>query len=228
MLRTTKGCEKEAFSLRRSRERTVGASPRGRERAALLSRAAEMPRRSPPLSGMKCPASNGEFRWNHGQCFVRPEPNTGSGRFCCAKTQGFEPRPSPPTRRSGRMAPKLRTRNFENAPGHQTKRRRNHEKHRKDDGQDRCPVQEPRLCVPRQRDLRRPCQHLGLRPARRGAEEEHQERLVEEVRAGESLQRRPRRGDPDESPDLGRERPSERLLRSSDGLPRVPRALPRG
>lgn len=29
-------------------------------------------------------------------------------------------------------------------------------------------------------------------------------------------------------PDLGGERPSERLLRSSDGLPRVPRALPRG
>ena len=153
---------------------------------------AEMLRRTPPLPGTKCPASNGEFRWNHGQCFVRPEPTEiGSGRFCCAKTQGFELRPSPPSRQSGRMASKLRTRNFENAPGHQTKRRRNHEKHRKDDGQDRRAVQKPRLCLPRQRDLRRPCQHLGLRPPRRRAQEEHQERLVEEVRAGESLQRWP-------------------------------------
>ena len=42
----------------------------------------------------------------------------------------------------------------------------------------RCPVQEPGLRVPRQRDLRRPCQYLGLRPSWRRAEEKHQERLA--------------------------------------------------
>ena len=81
MLSAIKAARKKPFLFTRSREGTAGASPCGTEKAALLSRAAEMPRRSPPLSGMKCPASNGEFRWNHGQCFVRPEPNTGSGRF---------------------------------------------------------------------------------------------------------------------------------------------------
>ena len=43
--------------------------------------AAEMLRRTSPLSGTKCPASNGEFRWNHGLCVTRPEPESGSGRF---------------------------------------------------------------------------------------------------------------------------------------------------
>ena len=47
---------------------------------APMSRGEEMPRRSPPLPGMKCVPARYEFRWNHGH-FVRPEPTAGSGRF---------------------------------------------------------------------------------------------------------------------------------------------------
>ena len=43
-------------------------------------------------------------------------------------------------------------------------------------------------------------------------------RLVEEVRPGEPLQRRPGRRHPDEPPDLGGHRPCGRLLRPADGL----------
>ena len=82
MLCAIKAARKKPFLFTRSREGTAGASPCGTEKAALLSRAAEMPRRSLRYKGTKCPASSGEFRWNHGQCFVRPEPTEiGSGRF---------------------------------------------------------------------------------------------------------------------------------------------------
>ena len=82
MLGAIKALRKKPFLFTRSREGTDGASPRGTEKAALLSRAAEMPRRTLRYKGTKCPASNGEFRWNHGQCFVRPEPTAiGSGHF---------------------------------------------------------------------------------------------------------------------------------------------------
>mgnify|MGYP000205276755 CR=1 FL=1 len=52
--------------------------------------------------------------------------------------------------------------------------------------------------------------------------------VVEEVRSGESLQRGAGRRHPHEPPDLGGQRPSVRLLRSSDGLPGVQGAVPGG
>ena len=67
MLSAIKAARKKPFLFTRSREGTAGASPCGTEKAALLSRAAEMPRRSLRYKGTKCPASSGEFRWNHGQ-----------------------------------------------------------------------------------------------------------------------------------------------------------------
>ena len=67
MLCAIKAARKKPFLFTRSREGTAGASPCGTEKAALLSRAAEMPRRSLRYKGTKCPASSGEFRWNHGQ-----------------------------------------------------------------------------------------------------------------------------------------------------------------
>ena len=62
-----------------------------------------------------------------------------------------------------------------------------HEKHRQDHGADRHPLQGPGLHLRGQRDLRRPGQHLGLRPPGGGAEEQCEEGLVEEVRPGEPL-----------------------------------------
>ena len=79
----------------------------------------------------------------------------------------------------------------------------NNEEHREDHGEDRGPVQGPRLYFRRQRDLRRPGQHLGLRPPGRGAEEQREKGLVEEIRPGEPLQRGPGRRHSDEPPDLG-------------------------
>ena len=67
MLSAIKALRKKPFLFTRSREGTAGASPCGMEKAALLSRAAEMPRRALRYKGTKCPASSGEFRWNHGQ-----------------------------------------------------------------------------------------------------------------------------------------------------------------
>ena len=67
MMCAIKALRKKPFLFTRSREGTAGASPCGTEKAALLSRAAEMPRRSLRYKGTKCPASSGEFRWNHGQ-----------------------------------------------------------------------------------------------------------------------------------------------------------------
>ena len=67
MLSAIKAARKKPFLFTRSREGSAGASPCGTEKAALLSRAAEMPRRSLRYKGTKCPASSGEFRWNHGQ-----------------------------------------------------------------------------------------------------------------------------------------------------------------
>ena len=93
-----------------------------------------------------------------------------------------------------------------------------HEKHRKDHGTDRSPVQGPRLHLRRQRDLRRPGQHLGLRPPGRGAEEQRQEGLVEEVRPGEPLQRGSGLRHPHEPPGVGGLRPCGRLLRPPHGL----------
>ena len=85
MLSAIKAARKKPFLFTRSREGTAGASPCGTEKAALLSRAVEMPRRSLRYKGTKCPASSGEFRWNHGH-YVRPEPTKiGSGRFLLRK-----------------------------------------------------------------------------------------------------------------------------------------------
>ena len=72
MLSAIKAARKKPFLFTRSREGTAGASPCGTEKAALLSRAAEMPRRSLRYKGTKCPASSGEFRWNHGQMLCSP------------------------------------------------------------------------------------------------------------------------------------------------------------
>ena len=103
-----------------------------------------------------------------------------------------------------------------------------YEEHRKDHGEDRGPVQGPGLHLRRQRDLRRPCQHLGLRPPGRGAEEQREARLVEEVRPGEPLQRGAGRRHSDEPPGVGGLRPRGRLLRPPDGLQGVQGALPGG
>ena len=110
---------------------------------------------------------------------------------------------------------------------HHTKENR-HEKHGKNHGQDRGPVQKSGLRLCRLRNLRGPGQHLGLRSSGRGAEEQHQKGVVEEVRSGEPLQRGAGRRHPHEPPDLGGQRPSVRLLRSSDGLPGVQGAVPGG
>ena len=45
----------------------------------------------------------------------------------------------------------------------------NYEQYRKDNGKDRCALQGQRLYFRGQRNLRRSCKHLGLRPSRRRA-----------------------------------------------------------
>ena len=62
-----------------------------------------------------------------------------------------------------------------------------HEKQRKNHGKNCGPVQGPGLHLRRQRDLWRSGQHLGLRPPGRGAEEQREKGLVEEIRPGEPL-----------------------------------------
>ena len=87
-------------------------------------------------------------------------------------------------------------------------------------------MQRPGLYLFRQRDLRRPGQHLGLRPPGGGAEKQRQKGLVEEIRPGEPLQRRPGCRYPHESPSVGGQRPCGRFFRPADGLQGVQGALP--
>ena len=101
-----------------------------------------------------------------------------------------------------------------------------YEQPREDHGEDRGPVQGPGLHLRRERDLRRPRQHLGLRPPGRGAEKQREESLVEEVRPGEPLQRGPGRRHPHEPPGVGGLRPCGRVLRPPHGLQGVQGALP--
>ena len=69
------------------RERAVGASPWGREgEGALELRGGNAPPVSRRYWKTKCVSARYEFRWNRGQCFVRPEPMTGSGRFLLCKS----------------------------------------------------------------------------------------------------------------------------------------------
>ena len=60
---------------------------------------------------------------------------------------------------------------------------------RRYNGQDRCPCKKSRLRLPGQRNLRRSLELVGLRPARRADEKQHQAGLVEEICGGKPLQR---------------------------------------
>ena len=77
------------------------------------------------------------------------------------------------------------------------------------------------IYFPRQRDLRRARQHVGLRALGRGARRQHQARVVEEVRAGVRIQRRRGLRHPDEHAGVGGERPRGRLFGPTHGLPRL-------
>ena len=68
---------------------------------------------------------------------------------------------------------------------------------------------------------------LGLRPARRGAEEQHQARVVARLRPAARRHGRARRVDPHAPDGLEGQRPRRQLHRSDGGLPRVQAALSR-
>ena len=61
-----KALMRKRFVPRRVKRVGGWCKPSRRQNAAPLSCAAEMLRRSPPLSGTKCPAFGREFRWNRG------------------------------------------------------------------------------------------------------------------------------------------------------------------
>ena len=93
--------------------------------------------------------------------------------------------------------------------------------------QRRLPRQAPGVRLPLRRDLRRHPVGLGLRPARRGAQGEHQAPVVAvhgAVPATTWSASTPR--DP-AAPDLGGQRPRRDLHRPADRVPVVPQAVPR-
>lgn len=55
-------------------------------------------------------------------------------------------------------------------------------------GQTRGSLQKQGLYLPRERDLRRSREYVGLRSARRGVEKQRQTRVVEKIRTGKSAQ----------------------------------------
>ena len=95
------------------------------------------------------------------------------------------------------------------------------------DGQDRRAVQAARLRLPVLGDLRRRRLDLRLRPLRRAAEEQRQERVVARDAAGARRHRRDRLGDPAAPARVGGLRPPRRLHRPARRLPHVRPALPR-
>ena len=151
--------------------------------------------RRPPAAGRKCPAG------------PPPLPGLSAGplpRIQVAPRSLLRPEPFG----SGRFFPRRIKR--KGAYGY--------EEHRKDHGSDRGTVQGPGLRLPRQRDLRRPGQLLGLRPPGRGAEKQRQAGLVEEVCPGKPLQRGPGRRHPHEPRGVGGLRPCVHLQRSPHRL----------
>ena len=102
-----------------------------------------------------------------------------------------------------------------------------HEHRHRDDGQDRGALQAPRLHLPQLRDLRRPRLDVRLRPLRRAAEDERQERVVARDAPGARRHRRARLGDPPAPARVGGQRPRRRLHRPDGRLQDVRPALPR-
>ena len=88
-------------------------------------------------------------------------------------------------------------------------------------------MQAPRLHLPLVGDLRRRRLHLRLRPLRRSAEEQRQERVVALDAPGPRRRRRDRLGDHPAPAGLGGVGASRRLQRSDDRLPHLQAALPR-
>ena len=98
---------------------------------------------------------------------------------------------------------------------------------RLDRRQRRLPRQAPGVRLPVRRDLRRHQVRLGLRPARRRAQGEHQAPVVALDGAVPRGRRRPRLlGDP-AAPDLGGLGPRRDVHRPADRVPVLPQALPR-
>ena len=94
-------------------------------------------------------------------------------------------------------------------------------------GQDRRAVQAAGLHLPLLGDLRRPRLDVRLRPLRRPAEDQRQERVVARDAPGARRHRRPGLGDPPAPARLGGQRPPRRLHRPDGRLPRLRPALPR-
>ena len=95
------------------------------------------------------------------------------------------------------------------------------------DGKARVALQAARIHLPVLRDLRRHGIGVGLRPARRRAQEERQGPLVARDGPRARRHRGARRGDPDAPAGVGSERPRRRLHRSARRLPELQEALPR-
>ncbi len=103
---------------------------------------------------------------------------------------------------------------------------RRHVRRRRDHGQGRRAVQAPRLHLPLVGDLRGPRLDVRLRPLRRPAEDERQERVV----AGDAQprgHRRDRLRDPPAPEGLGGQRPRRRLHRPDGRLQDLREALSR-
>ena len=92
--------------------------------------------------------------------------------------------------------------------------------------QGREPLQAPGLRLPVRGDLRRHPLRLGLRPAGRRAQGEHQEAVVAHRRPGPRRHRRPGLLGHPAAPDLGGLRSRRRLHRPADRVPELPQALP--
>ena len=104
-----------------------------------------------------------------------------------------------------------------------------HAGRRRHDGEDRRPLQAQGLHLPVLRDLRRAGLDVRLRPLRRAAEAEREERVVALGAAGARRHGGPRRRDPHASEGLGGVRPSGGLQRPARAVPRrLQAALPRG
>ena len=91
---------------------------------------------------------------------------------------------------------------------------------------DRQPLQAPRLRLPLQRDLRRAARLLGLWPARRRDEEQHQAAVVEVDGPGARRHRRARLQRHPGPGGLGGERPRDRVRRPAHRVPVLPQAVP--
>ena len=87
-------------------------------------------------------------------------------------------------------------------------------------------VEAARLHLPVERDLRRHQRRLGLRPARRRAQEQRQAGLVAGDGPGARRHRRARRRDPHASAGVGHVRPRRLVQRPAGRVPDRPQALP--